>query len=251
MGVKGVILAGGSGTRFRPLTYYIQKCMVSIGESETPILEYIIKLFKKHDIMELVLLVGYKHRQIENYFGDGSRFGVKMSYVEDAPGTKGSANAIIHAFDVGALSPDDTLLIYYGDILCNLDLRALLDLHQKERSLSTVVLSSDYQLPVGVGVLENKRLTGFLEKPRQDIKACIGVLAMDGKIINHMRELYQESSKASFDLMADVIQSLVGMGENISGYITDDFWYDVGSIERYERLSNEVIKKELEPLLKY
>lgn len=250
MTVKGVIMAGGLGTRFKPLTYYIQKCMIPVGDSEAPILEYIVKLFKKHEIKELVLLVGYKHRQIVNYFGNGSRFGVKMRYVEDDPGVKGSANAILHAYDVGALSPDDTLLVYYGDILCNLNLRALLDLHIKSQSLSTVVFSSEYQLPVGVGVMEDTRLTSFLEKPRQKIKACIGILAIDGKIINHMRELHQESGKKSFDLMGDVIQSLVSIGEKVSGYVTDEFWYDVGSIERYESLSNEVIEKELKPLLK-
>ena len=78
MAVKGIIMAGGLGTRFRPLTNYLQKCMIPIGDEEKPILEYIIRLFKYHDIRDLVLLVGYRYLQIENYFDQGERFSVKL-----------------------------------------------------------------------------------------------------------------------------------------------------------------------------
>ena len=78
MNIKGVVLAGGQGTRFRPLTYYIQKCMIPVGKKEKPVLDYIIRLFSHHNIPNIVLLVGYKHQQIQNYFNDGRRFGVKL-----------------------------------------------------------------------------------------------------------------------------------------------------------------------------
>ena len=97
MAVKGIVLAGGMGTRFRPLTNYVQKCMIPIGDKEKPILEYIIKLYKYHKINDLVLLVGYKFLQIENYFDRGERFGVNLNYIEDKPGWKGSANALLNA----------------------------------------------------------------------------------------------------------------------------------------------------------
>mgnify|MGYP001550604762 CR=1 FL=1 len=72
-------MAGGMGTRFRPLTKYIQKCMIPIGDKEKPILEYIIKLYKHHKIEDLVLLVGYRYLQIKNYFNSGERLDVKLS----------------------------------------------------------------------------------------------------------------------------------------------------------------------------
>ena len=84
--VRGVILAGGQGTRFRPLTYYLQKCMIPVGEDEKPVLDYIISLFAHHEIRDLLLLVGYKHQQVQNYFNDGNRFGVRIQYVLDEPG---------------------------------------------------------------------------------------------------------------------------------------------------------------------
>ncbi len=71
MSIKGIVLAGGEGTRFRPLTYYFQKCMIPVGDEQKPILDYILRLFKYHGIKKTVLLVGYKHQQIENYFDHG------------------------------------------------------------------------------------------------------------------------------------------------------------------------------------
>ncbi|HEX9915460.1 MAG TPA: sugar phosphate nucleotidyltransferase, partial [Candidatus Bathyarchaeia archaeon] len=90
MSVKGVVMAGGLGTRFKPLTEYFQKCMIPIGENQKPILEYIVRLFGHHGVTDLVLLVGYKHQQIENYFDRGERFSVSMKYVLDDPKLKGS-----------------------------------------------------------------------------------------------------------------------------------------------------------------
>jgi len=100
--LKGVVMVGGLGTRFKPLTNYLQKCMIPIGRNEKPILEYIVRLYKHHDIEEMVLLAGYKHQQIRNYFNDGERFGVNISYVLDRPDLKGSANALLNAYWEGA-----------------------------------------------------------------------------------------------------------------------------------------------------
>ncbi|MFQ6054138.1 MAG: sugar phosphate nucleotidyltransferase, partial [Candidatus Bathyarchaeia archaeon] len=117
--LKGVILAGGQGTRFRPLTYYFQKCMIPVGVEQKPVLEYIIRLFRFHEIRDVVLLVGYKHRQIRNYFDDGARFGVNLQYVVDRPEFKGSANALLNAYHLGAISEEDCVIAYYGDIISN------------------------------------------------------------------------------------------------------------------------------------
>ena len=87
----GVVLSGGEGKRLRPLSYYFQKCMIPIGSSQKPLLEYIVRLFGYYGISEIILLAGYKHEQIVNYFNEGTRFGVHVTYILDDPMLKGTA----------------------------------------------------------------------------------------------------------------------------------------------------------------
>lgn len=247
---KGVIMAGGEGKRFRPLTYYFQKCMIPVGEKQKPILEYIVRLFKHHDIEEIVLLVGYKHEQIVNYFNDGKRFGVKIDYLEDPPNLKGSANAVLNAYNKGAISSDDTLVVYYGDIVSNIDLAALLEQHNSEEADTTIALATGFKIRVGTANLEQKRIVDFIEKPVYDKPVSIGVLVMKGKTLETLRSLQNEGDFQLFDLMGDVIPYLVKHDYLVNAYLTDAFWYDVGSIERYERLDNEELNQEMAHILK-
>jgi mannose-1-phosphate guanylyltransferase len=243
--VKGIVLAGGMGTRFRPLTNYFQKCMIPIGDKEKPILEYIIRLFRYHNIEDLVLLVGYRYLQIENYFDNGERFGVKLNYVEDKPGWRGSANAILNAFYEGAFSKEDTLVVYYGDIVSNINLSELLEHHKSTGARATIALTTGLTINEGTAEIDGDWVIAFQEKPRLDTQASIGILALDGSVIEDMQELHGAGQFPSFDLMGDVIQYMVEHQHKVGAYITDAFWYDVGSIERYERLSNERISEEL------
>src|SRR4030042_2789679 len=143
-------MAGGLGTRFRPLTEYFQKCMIPIGEQQKPIMEYIVRLFGHHKVDDLVLLVGCKHRQIENYFNHGQRFSVSMRYVLDDPNFKGSANALLNAYRQGAVGKGDTLIIYYGDIVSNIDLRGMLRFHSEQGAVATIALAPSFVVNVGV-----------------------------------------------------------------------------------------------------
>ena len=93
----GVLFCGGEGTRMRPLTYYMQKVMMPLGADQLPILEYVIRHFKKHGINDLVLLVNYKKEQIQGYFGNGEKFGVKLTYIPDKPGPVGTGTALLNA----------------------------------------------------------------------------------------------------------------------------------------------------------
>jgi mannose-1-phosphate guanylyltransferase len=250
MAIKGVVLAGGEGTRFRPLTYYFQKCMIPIGEEQKPILDYILRLFKYHGIKKTVLLVGYKHQQIENYFDHGERFGVEMSYVLDDPNLKGSANAILNAYKKGAISDDDTLVVYYGDILSNLDLSAMLKHHQEKKADATLALARKYNISVGKAELDGTKITNFVEKPDLMQPISIGILILSGSILRETANLQQQGQFRSFDLMGDVISYLVQRGRRVEAFLTDAFWYDVGSIERYERLSPEKLSEVMGFLLK-
>lgn len=247
--VKGVILAGGEGKRFRPLSYYFQKCMIPVGSEEKPILEYIVRLFSYHKIKDLVLLVGYKHQQIENYFNHGERFGVNLRYVLDDPKMKGSANAILNAYRRGDISKEDTLLVYYGDIVSNLDLTDLVDKHMESGAKVSVALAKGFKIRVGTADLKEGWIMKFIEKPEVEKPVSIGVLVLDGSVIDYMEKIRSGVATDSMDLMGDVVQSLVSIGEPVRAYVTEAFWYDVGSIERYERMENPRLSEELGFLL--
>jgi len=247
--VKGIIMAGGMGTRLRPISNYFQKCMIPIGDQQKPILEYVVRLYGYHGIKDLLLLVGYKHQQIKNYFDNGERFNVKINYMLDTPGMVGSAGATLNAYRKGALTEKDTLVIYYGDIVSNINLREMIMFHEDTEAKVTVALAPDFQVNVGVAELDGSLIKSFKEKPHLKRAVSIGILILDGSVLREMEELYSHGMFESFDLMGDVIQYLVDKKDKVAAYITKAYWYDIGSIERYEKLSNGRVSEELGFLL--
>ena len=240
--MKGIVFCGGKGVRLRPLTYYFQKTMIPIGAKQKPLLEYVIRLLKKHNVLDITLLVGYKANQIANYFEDGSRFGVKIRYLHDNPKLGGTAGALLNAFLKGTISLDETLLVYYGDILSNIDLTDLLNHHKEKKAVATIVLSTGFPVPVGVAdVGEGGRITKFIEKPEIEKPVNVGILALEAETIKLVQKLFRQ--KQRLDLMADLIPHLIDAGERVYAYITDAFWYDMGSTEKYEKINNNTISK--------
>jgi len=242
--IKGLVFCGGRGVRLRPLTYYFQKVMIPVGSKQKPLLEYVIKLLKYHEIHEIVLMVNYKADQIVNYFDDGSRYGIKITYVRDKPRLSGTCFALLNAFNSGFINEKDTLLIYYGDILSNIDLSDLLIKHTKSKATVSVALSKSFPIPVGVAeVGRDLRILNFVEKPVLEKPVSIGILALDGKVLKYAEELGKGRTK--LDLMADLMPYLIKLGEPVYAYLTEDFWYDVGTTEKYEKLNNNFIDKKL------
>lgn len=237
MKVKGVILCGGEGKRLRPLTYYFQKTMIPIGSKQKPLLEYIVRLFKYHGISDLNLLVGYKHEQIVNYFGDGSRFGVKIEYVIDPEDRKGSGNALLNAYLKGFFEGSDTLIIYYGDILTNIDLKDLIEYHHKNSADATLAVARRYQVPVGVVKVDGDKIIDMVEKPWLDIFVTIGILTIKYDVL----EVLKDISRDNLDIMGDYIPELIRRGYNLYAYRFTGRWYDVGTTERYEKLDNNIV----------
>ena len=231
-----LILCGGEGTRLRPLTFYFQKTMLPIGLNQKPLLEYIVRLLKYHGINDIVMLVGYKYKQIINYFEDGSRFGVHIKYICDDPKFPGTGGALINALRQNAFNPKDTLLIYYGDILSNINLTEMLNLHHKTNAACTIALARGYRVRVGVAEIKEGRIIRLIEKPSLDFPVTIGILAIEGRIIETLRK--KGSFKRGIDIMGDIIPELIDQGYKVIPYITNAFWYDIGSTERYEKLNH-------------
>ena len=239
--VKGVILAGGEGRRLRPLSYYFQKCMIPIGNSQKPLLEYIINLLKHHGITDIRVLVGYKHQQITNYFGDGGRFGVSLKYVHDDPAIKGTGSALLNLYKKDKLDPKDSILIYYGDILSNINLTEMLNQHRESGAAVTLAIVCGYQVPVGVARLNGNKIVGLVEKPTLELPVGIGILVLNAKVLEKLAQLGGEGEE--LDIMRDFIPHLIDEGFPVHAYITKCFWYDVGSTEKYEKLDNGLLEK--------
>ncbi len=246
--VRGVVLCGGPGKRLRPITYYFQKAMIPIGKRQKPLLEYIVRLLRFYGVKNLTFLVDYKAEQIINYFNSGSRFDVNITYVYDNPVLKGTAGSIVNAYRKKVLSTEETLLIYYGDILTNMNLGDLLRFHREKNAAVTVALSGGFTVRVGVAELdESGRIRRFQEKPKIEKPVSIAIVALEGKILEEMDSL--ASGKRELDFMGDVIPHLISKN-NVYGYLTDAFWYDVGSTEAYEKLDHNIIDEKFSFLYK-
>ena len=234
--------------RLRPLSYYIPKSMVPIGRSEKPLLEYILRLMSYHGIKDALLLVGYKGEQIKNYFRDGRFLGLKLEYLHDDPAFPGTGGAVLNAFKQGLLSNEGTYLIYYGDILSDVDLSDMLRAHRSSGAVATLAVSTGYRLPVSVAELDGDKIVGFQEKPALSVPVGIGILALEGEALGHLEELYEEGRE--LDLMGHLLPHLIEKGLLVKAYVTDAFWYDVGSLEKYEKLNHDKIEKRFSFLFK-
>ncbi len=234
--IKAAILCGGEGKRLRPLTQYFQKTMIPVGPKMRPLLEYVVKLMVYHGVPDLVLLSGHRGEEIERYFGDGARFGARISYSRDPEDTGGSAQALMHAIADGRLGRFDELIVYYGDVLSALDVGAVLNKHLSAHADMTLVLSKNYSVPVGVAEVRRDRVVGFREKPNLGLEVTMGCLAMSNSCVGILRQL--TSRGRTSDIMAHFVPRVIERGKRVAPFYLDSFWYDVGSTEAFERLDD-------------
>lgn len=228
-----LVLAGGAGSRFHPYTEIIPKPMIPIGVNERPVLELIVRWLSKQGVKNFVFLVDYKWKYIYNYFEDGTRLGVKIKYsLDERNGYSGTGGAILKAYRSGLV--DNTSLIWYGDILAPLDVRDLMEYHTDRKADATLVVSSKYQVPVGVVKMDNLgRVIHMAEKPAIDLPVTIGVAVVE-KVV--FEERIEENLGKSFDFMGDLIPWLISKNYKVYAYVYDGPWFDVGSLEKYKKL---------------
>lgn len=233
-----MILSAGLGERLRPLTNTMPKAMVPIEGK--PLLEIQIELLKKHGIKDIVINLHYLPDQVTEYFGDGSKFGVKIEYT-DEPTILGTAGGIKNAESV--LS--DPFLVMYADNLTNMDISSVIEYHNSHHGLATVTLY-DSPSPETMGVVlkdEQDNITGFLEKVPNppSIEVSAGICIYSKKMLDYIPEgeFYDQGKELYPDLLR---QGILLKAFNPKAYVQD-----TGTKERYEKAQkdykNGVMKK--------
>ncbi len=225
--MKAVIMAGGFGTRLRPLTCNTPKPMAPVMNK--PLMHHIVELLKKHGVTDMLATLFYSPDVITNYFTDGSRLGVKMSYVKaDADyGTAGSVRNATKGFD-------ERVLVISGDILTDFDLSAAIRFHEEKNAKATIVLTHATN-PLAFGVVitrEDGKITRFLEKPSwgevfsDTINTGIYILEPDVLEMVPYRE--------EFDFSKNLFPHLLRNDLGLYGYIADGYWRDIGNLNEYQ-----------------
>lgn len=221
--MKAVILAGGLGTRLRPLTFFLPKPMLPLGDK--PILEHLILWLKKHGITDIVLSVEYLRKVIEDYFKDGSDLGVKITYVRsDRPmGTAGQLK-------VAEPEIKDTFVCLYGDSLYNFDLNKIIKFHNEKKGIATMALHT-YKIQLRYGFIDldkSKKIVAWREKPEISGLINIGLYVMEPGFLSYI------PSNAVYG-MDTAFKEALNNGEKIYGYPIKDQFIDIGDKKSYYR----------------
>jgi mannose-1-phosphate guanylyltransferase/phosphomannomutase len=233
--VKAVILAGGFGTRLRPLTNTVPKPMIPMANK--PMMEHIVDLLRRHGISDLVTLLYFQPERIENHFRDGSAFGVQMTYV-GASEDFGTAGAVKNA---QALLGGDPFLVISGDVLTDFDLGAAVAFHRERRAELTILLTRvENPLPYGVVIAEpDGRISRFLEKPTwsEVFSDTInsGIYVLEPSILEMI------PPRREYDFSRDLFPLMMREGRRLFGYVASGYWRDVGDLLEYRLAHQDVL----------
>ncbi|MEO0456638.1 MAG: mannose-1-phosphate guanyltransferase [Cyanobacteria bacterium P01_A01_bin.114] len=225
--MRAVLMAGGSGTRLRPLTCDLPKPMVPI--LNRPIAEHIVNLLKRHGITEVIATLYYLPDVMRDYFQDGHEFGIQMTYAVEEDQPLGTAGCVKNIADLLT----DTFLVISGDSVTDFDLQAAIKFHKEKGSKATLVLTR-VPNPIEFGVVitdENCRIKRFLEKPSTSEifsdTVNTGTYILEPEVLDYLPpNQEQDFSKNLFPLLLE-------KGEPMYGYVADGYWCDVGHLEAY------------------
>ena len=232
--MQALILVGGEATRLRPLTCNMPKAMVPV--LNIPFLEHMIRYLGRHGVNDIVLAQGHLPKSMDNYFQDGSRFGVKLTYsLESKP--MGTGGAIKNAEQF----LDDTFFVFNGDIFTDLDLTAMLQFH-RERGASAAISLTPVEDPTAYGVIETTssgRVKRFLEKPNRDQVTTNMINA--GTLILKKEFLKLIPPDINYSYERQLFPQLLEMGEPIYGFPSSAYWIDIGKPETYLQLHRDLL----------
>jgi mannose-1-phosphate guanylyltransferase/phosphomannomutase len=227
-------MAGGEGTRLRPLTSNQPKPMVPIVGK--PCMEHIIELLRLHRLDDVVVTVAFLPQAIRSYFGNGDTLGVRIQYsVEETPlGTAGSVR-------LATRGHDEPVLIISGDALCDVDLTGLLEAHRKKGAAVTIGLKSvDNPLEFGIVVMDDDgRIERFLEKPSwgQVFSDTIntGIYVVEPEVLRHV------PPDRPYDFSKELFPLLLEMGRPLYGHVFDGYWQDIGDLDQYRQANFDAL----------
>ncbi len=236
--MKAVVMAGGEGTRLRPLTSNQPKPMVPIVGK--PCMEHILELLRDHGFVDVVVTVAFLPQAIRSYFGDGESLGINIEYsVEESPlGTAGSVR-------LASQRLDDTFLVISGDALCDIDLGAIVAAHREKGAAVTIGLKS-VENPLEFGIVvtdEDGRVERFLEKPSwgQVFSDTIntGIYVLEPEVLRHI------PTDRPYDFSKELFPLLLEMGRPIYGYVCDGYWQDIGNLDQYRQANFDALDEKV------
>ena len=227
-------MAGGFGTRLRPLTINIPKPMVPIAN--LPMMEHVVNLLERHGFDEIITLLFYQPDIIKNHFKNGDRFGVKMDYLlpDQDYGTAGAVRA-------AADFCDETVMIISGDVLTDFDLASAFDFHKKQNSDVTILLTRlENPLAYGIVITDgNHRITRFLEKPSSgemfSDTVNTGIYILEPKTVELI------PPKTNFDFSQNLFPVMLTKKMRLMGKIADGYWRDIGNIDEYFNAHRDIL----------
>lgn len=238
--MKAVIMAGGFGTRLRPLTINLSKPIVPVGN--VPIMDRVVALLARHGITEITSLLYFQPDRIKEHFGDGSAFGVKMSYAlpDEDYGTAGAVR-----FGLG--QADETALVISGDLITDFDLTKAIDWH-KEKSADASLLLTRMENPLPYGIVitdENGQIVRFLEKPSWG--EAFSDTINTGIYILEPSALDLIPAGKNFDFSQDLFPLMLKRKMALYGKVMDGYWRDIGNLNEYQRVHDDLFDGRLAP----
>ena len=232
--MRAVVMAGGEGSRLRPLTSNQPKPMVPIVGK--PCMEHILELLREHGFTDVVITLAFLPQAIRSHFGDGSNWGLNIEYsVEETPlGTAGSVRLAS-----GRL--DETTLIISGDALCDIDLTQLMQAHRDKNAAVTIGLKS-VENPLEFGIVvtdEDGRVERFLEKPSwgQVFSDTIntGIYVLEPEVLRHVPK------EGPYDFSKQLFPLLLEMGRPMYGHVCEGYWQDIGNLDQYRQANFDAL----------
>src|SRR5919202_1683536 len=233
--MKAVIMAGGQGTRLRPLTSNQPKPMIPIVN--VPCMEHIVRLLQNHGFTDVVVTLQFMPEEIQDHFGDGEPWSMNIRYsIEDAPaGTAGSVKLAEEHLE------DDRVLVISGDALSDCDLTGIVRFHEERGAEATMVLKG-VENPLDFGIViteEDGRISRFLEKPAwgQVFSDTVntGIYVLEPSVLGEI------PAEGEYDFSKELFPKLLEEGRPLYGYVTEDYWQDIGTLEQYLEAQRDVL----------
>jgi NDP-sugar pyrophosphorylase family protein len=224
--MRAVILAGGKGTRLLPFTKVFPKPLVPLGDK--PILDTILGQLRHCGFTRITLAVGYRADMIQTYVNKGERYGIDIDYVlEEEP--LGTVGPLAQIRDL-----DQSILVMNGDLVTNLDYKALMEFHHQHGAIATIgTYQKDYK--IDLGIIQNDKthaIIDYIEKPTYTFKVSMGIYVFKAEVLRYMEpQKYLD--------FPDLVKQLLAAGESVVSYFFDGYWLDIGNHNDYEKALEE------------